>query len=190
MTAPPGRPLPTSTPAPTRSAPPTTRRTGIAGVDAVIDAMHADDSKTLSRVIQLSPMPCSTRGGIGGPPGCVFGLADGTIVHAIPMAGCEGGVASDVSGIMAGLNRIAEARPELYAVYRAPADYFGLAFAGIDLGLEYVAVFAYSAPAGQTGIAVAVRGDKAVGFKHGCATGRYAPSDMVPAGTPVVLAPA
>jgi len=70
--------------------PPETR-TGFPYVDAVIDAALSADPRALRSLIHLSPLPCTTREGLGGPPKCLPGEANGTEVEALPVLGSEGG---------------------------------------------------------------------------------------------------
>ena len=88
--------------------------TGIPYVDAVIDAGLIEDPQALHNLIHLSPLPCTTRIGLGGPPKCLPGEPDGTMVEAFPVLGSEGGhVRKPEIDAWAGLGQA-----ELYAVYR------------------------------------------------------------------------
>jgi hypothetical protein len=93
---------------------PTENRTGIPYVDTVIDAGQAGDPQVLRNLIHLSLLPCTTREGLGGPPKCLPGEPDGTVVEAFPVLGVEGGhVRKPEIDSWAGFGPA-----ELYAVYR------------------------------------------------------------------------
>jgi hypothetical protein len=64
--------------------------TGIPGVDAVIDAVLAKDTEALRELVRYSTFDCTTADGLGGPPKCKPGEAEGTPVQALPIAGVEG----------------------------------------------------------------------------------------------------
>ena len=100
----------TSVPSSTQSA----TRTGIPYVDAVIEAGLSGDPRVLNALIVLSTLPCTTREGFGGPPKCLQGEADGTLVQALPVLGSEGGhVRIDEINSWEGIGAA-----RLYAVYR------------------------------------------------------------------------
>lgn len=95
-------PTPTSTatptlpPLPTRLSggiepfPPDTR-TGIPELDVVIDALMVGDVETLMDLIEWQSIACSNKGwGLPSPPSCPPGVADGTLVDAIPWQSGEG----------------------------------------------------------------------------------------------------
>jgi len=77
----------TTPPSPT---PPSTR-TGIAYVDAVIDAGESGDPRALKQLVFFSTFPCTAREGFGGPPKCLPGEPEATLVEALPVVGSEGG---------------------------------------------------------------------------------------------------
>lgn len=98
----------------TGSPPPPENRTGISYVDTVIDAGLTGDPQDLRNLIYFSPLPCTTREGLGGPPKCLPGEPDGTVVEAFPVLGSEGGhVRKPEVDAWEGLSSA-----KLYAVYR------------------------------------------------------------------------
>lgn len=115
-----------------------TRRTGLADVDAAIDAVLSGDTGALNALVQYEPVVCTAKSeGIGGPPECEGEEADGTPIDVLAVAECEGFYQrppADLHAFVSGDER-------LYAVYRDAADSF--------LGGPYVLVFSYPAPAAQ-----------------------------------------
>jgi hypothetical protein len=75
-----GTPEPTATPDP---VPP--------GVRSIIQAARTGNTAALERAIKYEPVPCTTNvEGIGGPPECAPGEADGTPVEVVFATTCEG----------------------------------------------------------------------------------------------------
>ena len=71
-------PGPTATPAPT-------------GIDAIVVAARANDAPALEALVRYEPVPCTTTiTGIGGPPQCTNGEAEGTPVEVVFATTCEG----------------------------------------------------------------------------------------------------
>lgn len=68
--------------------------------------------------MQFITVPCTTADGLGGPPKCLEGQAEGTEVEVFPMGGGEGHFATPET-VMAPLDFTVRG---LYAVYRVPAD--------------------------------------------------------------------
>lgn len=66
-------------------------RTGIEDVDNVLAVVAGGDRGELENSIQYTTAPCTTADGLGGPPKCNEGEAEGTLVEALPMIGSEGG---------------------------------------------------------------------------------------------------
>jgi hypothetical protein len=106
----------TATPAGLPAVHPAGARTGIAQVDAVVDAFLGSSLDARRRLVRFLTTPCTTTRGLGGPPKCASGQADGTPVEVFPYQTGEGGYATratiegaltfDVTG--------------LYGVYRVP----------------------------------------------------------------------
>lgn len=67
-----------------------TGRTGIPEVDTIIDTMLAGDPQQELQLLQFSSLACTRADGLGGPPKCREGEAEGTQVEAFPILGSEG----------------------------------------------------------------------------------------------------
>lgn len=65
-------------------------RTGIQEIDHVIDVIMKSDIEARLDLVQFTSTACTTTGGLGGPPKCEPGEADGTIVDAFPISNGEG----------------------------------------------------------------------------------------------------
>ena len=81
-------PFPSSTPAPVDQMiyPPDTR-TGIAAVDAVVEAIHAGDRDALMDLVHYTAAACTDADGLGGPPKCEAGQPEGSLVEVFPVMG-------------------------------------------------------------------------------------------------------
>lgn len=84
-----------SEPQPTPSKPsegfyPLTTRTGIEDVDNIVDAVASGNVQMLRSLIQFTDTKCTTADGLGGPPKCREGEAEGTPVEVLPIFGPEG----------------------------------------------------------------------------------------------------
>lgn len=104
-TQPPQTPTPEAEPAPTEPAAtqpaadvataeagqtPSFARTNLYDVDAVIEAVLTENNEQLAELIRFINTPCTTADGLGGPPKCEAGQADGTEVEVFPTLGSEG----------------------------------------------------------------------------------------------------
>lgn len=131
---------PTATPAPSSATPagsPTaaleagfhdqTVRTGVAAVDAFLDALANSDAAALRNMVVMTSAPCATyvQPAIGPNPGCPPGTADGTLVDVFLSAGCQPGFIPDLAeaqGRAAGLVSVPQ---YVYVVYEGG---FGVPF--------------------------------------------------------------
>ncbi len=119
-------PVPTAAPAPTLSPTampeglvhPLDTRTGMAEIDAIIEAVLANDLTAKRALIDYVTTPCTTTLGMGGPPKCQAGESDGTLVEVFPVLGQEG----EFVRPQAIDSRLEFAVEGLYAVYRIPGD--------------------------------------------------------------------
>ena len=87
-------------------------RTGIAHLDAIIDAVLANDLARVRELTHFAQVGCTTAEGFGGPPKCRKGEAPGTLVKAVPTLGPEGMALRDddpSAGISAGDYRLVTA---------------------------------------------------------------------------------
>jgi len=83
--------MPTATEEPTSlDYYPLSTRTGIADVDAVLAAVESGDAQALRDLIRLTTVGCTKTEGLGGPPKCREGEAEGTLVNVLPFLGPEG----------------------------------------------------------------------------------------------------
>jgi hypothetical protein len=168
---------PEHTPAPAATPTSATRSTGIAALDAIIAAAVRGDTAALQAAIQYTPTACvTTQEGIGAPPLCRAGEADGTKVDVIPLAQCEGFFAR------ADEWRLDAGAASLYGVYRASAaEQFPPG--------KYWAIFGRSdANNPSPAFAIVMNDDHIVGIHFGCA---MKPAQMVEFErlTDVVVAP-
>lgn len=66
------------------------RQSGVPEADAVIPALLAHDAEAIHDLIHFSEIGCTTAEGLGGPPKCLEGEAEGTPVEVLPTLGAEG----------------------------------------------------------------------------------------------------
>jgi len=138
---------PTFTPTPSASIDieyPPDMRTGIDEIDNVIDAILGKDIYARLDLVRLTTMACTTADGLGGPPKCEPGEAEGTIVDAFPVSSGEGTYIR-LEGIKEVFNFTTRG---LFAVYRVPegtqeTDYwpagaYGIVFTSEDGGYPHV----------------------------------------------------
>ena len=125
--------LPVTAPTDEPLHPPGTH-TGIAEVDAIIDAALGGDVAAVRELIRYTVTACTTADGLGGPPKCEPGERPGTEVTVFPILGSEGAFVRP--------NSIDTLLPlgakGLYAVYRVrsgtpgerywPAGKYGIVF--------------------------------------------------------------
>ena len=69
---------------------PLSTRTGIAGIDIILAAVESRDPQQFRDLLRFSTVPCTTGDGLGGPPNCRDGEADGVLVEVFPFLGGEG----------------------------------------------------------------------------------------------------
>lgn len=95
-------------------------RTGNALVDAVVDAFLGNSLDVRRRLVRFLKTPCTTTVGMGGPPKCAAGEANGTPVEVFPFVAAEGEFARRDS-----LDRLLQFEVAgLYGVFRVPASAF------------------------------------------------------------------
>ena len=164
----------TSTAPPAATAEPkkSERRTGIEGVDSVVDAVVSGDLEMLRRLLRFTSISCEVNPlGIGAPPGCRLGEADGTPVDALPMAQCEGFYVR-ADEIDTTLESLTSGDASLYAVYlEAPGSW--------PPG-DYVAVLSRNSPTlGEVGQQLVIADGRLVGVVESCG---LTPEQMVESG--------
>jgi hypothetical protein len=113
---------------------PLTTRTGIEEVDRILVA--SGDVQMLRSLIQFTNAKCTRLDGLGGPPKCRGGEADGTSIDVLPFLGPEGSFLRrdeiekwpgfEVSGLFA----IYEVSAEAYSEEYYPAGQYAILFVG------------------------------------------------------------
>lgn len=151
--------LPNPTPTPVR------RATGDASTDRLIDAIVAGDWRTLAAAFALYPEPCTTNPnrGVGSPPPCPAGVADGGTVMTTRITACETVRSTDAAYTLERLFRT-EYRwgHEAYMAFRnPPAQYLG----GVPGGDLVIIVRRQN---GTEGWSWHIAGGKIVGLRMGC----------------------
>lgn len=147
-TVPPDEPAASPTPpsATETSVPPTrgpgyyplSTRTGNADVDAVIAAVESGDPKQLRDLIRFTPIPCTKAEGLGGPPKCETGKAEGTPHTVLPILGPEGHFMreADLTGFpgvsVIGVHAVYKLSDSVNSEDAYPAGEYAVAFTGGD----------------------------------------------------------
>lgn len=110
---------PATTPAPSAGVYPADVKTGIIDIDAVIAAALSGEPEQLRPLLGLLTTPCTLADGLGGPPKCAAGEAEGSDVTVFPFLGAEGGFAreDELDGLLDSLDI-----GGLYGVYIVPPD--------------------------------------------------------------------
>ena len=113
-------PAPQETPAlATRSAEPylpLSTQTGIPVVDQILSAVSAGDRQGLRALVEFTEAKCTKVEGLGGPPRCQEGEAEGTETEVLPFLGGEGSYLrkeeiGNWPGIASGLYAVYEVSP-------------------------------------------------------------------------------
>jgi hypothetical protein len=120
------------------------RRSGIAIVDAILDAAAARDEAAMDRLIEYTPIACGDPTGFiphTGPPPCPTGVARGTPVDILPEVVCAGIHLSRDGAPKEVIQRIGFDHPSgLYAVTRPPEGDLGVVIASSRGGSTVVTV--------------------------------------------------
>lgn len=161
-------PAPTAaTPIASATATPTVdiSRSGIASVDAAIDAVLAGDADGLRRLLRYTPTRCQTAPQqVGSPPPCRASEADGTLVDVLSVLHCEG-VYQREGELDLGFDGspFPPVGSSLYAVYRSGPTTFPPS--------QYTVIFSRPGSGSGFGTAFALEmsDDGVVGVSHGCA---------------------
>jgi len=138
---------PTFTPTPLASIdigyPPDTR-TGIKAIDHVIDVIMQEDIQGRLDLVRFTTTACTTLNGLGGPPSCEPGEADGTLVESFPVSNGEGHFArpdkiQEVFDFTAqGLFAVYVVPEDAYQKDYWPAGEYGIIFTSQDGGYPHV----------------------------------------------------
>jgi hypothetical protein len=59
-------------------------------LDALVSAVTSGSAGDLLPLVRFSALPCTNAEGLGGPPKCIAGEAEGTLVDVLPVLGPEG----------------------------------------------------------------------------------------------------
>ena len=70
---------------------PLTTQTGVQPIDRILTAVANNDMQSLRALIEWTNAECTNREGLGGPPKCRAGEAEGTPVEVLAFLGSEGG---------------------------------------------------------------------------------------------------
>ena len=85
-----------------------------AAVGPVVEAVLAGDAEAVQNLVQLTDVACTTAQGLGGPPSCAEGQAEGTVISVLP-------VSAQTGGYLTAENLPPQiANAGLYAIYRVP----------------------------------------------------------------------
>jgi hypothetical protein len=119
---PPATPTQATTPEPQPTSAqdyhPLETRVGIEEIDSVIEAVASREPQILHPLVKFTKTKCTMRDGLGGPPKCSEGEAEGTPVEVLPFLSSEGGfIRKDEIENWQGIEASG-----LYAVYRVSAD--------------------------------------------------------------------
>lgn len=119
-------PLSTSTQAPVPETQPTSAqnyhpleaRVGIEEIDNVLSAVASGDVQLLRSLVKFTTAKCTLLDGLGGPPKCRQGEAEGAPVGVLPFLGSEGSfIRKDEIENWQGIEV-----SDVYAIYRVSAD--------------------------------------------------------------------
>jgi hypothetical protein len=138
--------------------------TGIDSIDAVAHAVRKDGVRGLADLVLYRQVACTTTvEGIGGPPECLEGEAEGTEVLAVFAASCEGYYARESDVLF---SNIELASPALYGAFRVGAS-SSLRRPWADA--TYAIILNRTLPGGGTGVFALFADDEGiVGFSTGC----------------------
>jgi hypothetical protein len=103
-------------------------------LDDLVSAVSSGSTDDLLVLVQFSSLPCTKKEGLGGPPKCLAGETEGTLVDVLPILGPEGGhIRRSEFSSWPGIGAA-----QLYAAFRTsestysdeffPAGEFGVAF--------------------------------------------------------------
>lgn len=115
---------------------PLSTRTGIADVDAVIAAVESGDPEQIQALIRFTNIPCTKAEGLGGPPKCEAGEAEGTPHTVLPILGPEGHFMREADlanfpGIsVIGIHAVYRLSDSAYSEETYPAGEYAVAFTG------------------------------------------------------------
>lgn len=115
---------------------PLSTRTGNPDLDAVIAAVESGDPRQLQDLIRFTDIPCTKAEGLGGPPKCEAGEAEGTPHTVLPILGSEGHFMreTDLAGFpgisVIGIHAVYKLSASAYSEEAYPAGEYAVAFTG------------------------------------------------------------
>lgn len=132
--------------------------TGIPEVDDIVDVMLSNDAAQIRPRVRFVTEACAVEPGLGGPPPCAEGEAEGTEIEGMEIGTCEGEFRrrEDFDAWLAGTLQV----ESLFGVYEGPASQ------GADA--DYVAVFNRAVNGEETTTAVSIDGGEIVYMKFSC----------------------
>jgi len=142
-------PAPATLPSAADAGYPPGTRTNIAVLDAIIDAVTANDPARVRELTHYTRVGCTTAEGLGGPPKCQAGESAGMEVEAVPVMGAEGyalrrtdpgvGISADGYRLLAAIANVEEAiraeewwLPAQYALVFVTPDSTGAVILSVD----------------------------------------------------------
>ena len=138
---------PTETPTPWLELEyPLITRTGIGGVDTVINAFLNEAIFTRISLVRFVTTPCTTSDGLGGPPKCQGDELENTSVKAFPVSYTEGFHIrpEEIEGLfdfsVKGLLAVYIVQPEAYQTEYWPAGEYGVVFSSEDGGTLHTVI--------------------------------------------------
>ena len=116
----------------------TVNSTGVLELDRIVDAALRGDTDELKSLMKFNPVKCTVAEGLGGPPKCLSGEQDGTVVEALPILDSEGHFLRradleswnglDVSALFA----VYEVSDSAYSDENYPAGQYAIVFIAAD----------------------------------------------------------
>lgn len=109
---------------------------GIEEIDQVTKAVASGNTEMLRSLVKFTSAPCTLQEGLGGPPKCREGEAEGTLIEVLPFLGGEGSfIRKDEieswPGIeVAGLYAVYRVSPAVTSEQYYPAGEFAILFVG------------------------------------------------------------
>lgn len=100
--------------------PPETRL-DIQTVDDVLEGILTGNRQALSELLYFTPEACTVNDGLGGPPKCAEGEADGTVVGGFMILGNEGLALREADREII-IDSLLYGKPALYTVIEAPNE--------------------------------------------------------------------
>jgi hypothetical protein len=117
---------------------PLSTRTGNEEIDHILAAVESADIEMLRSLIKFTTAECTQREGLGGPPKCREGEAEGTLVEVLPSIGSEGSFTlkdeiENWPGIpVAGLYAVYEVSPAVIAEQYYPVGKYAIVFVSAE----------------------------------------------------------